>query len=94
MKFNNGINQFSGLWDIALDANLIITESKGWYKFVDADGVLSEKQARRKDMESSSFWNAMLKNPLLLEHIRKEYKANSDGAILQFEDPDADEDHI
>ena len=45
-------------------------------------------------MESSSFWNAMLKNPLLLEHIRKEYKANSDGAILQFEDPDADEDHI
>lgn len=86
VKFDRGINQFSGLWEIGLESGMIVSESKGWYKSVDEDGVVSEKQQRRKEMENAKFWNAMLKNQKFLDFIRKNYKANSDGAIIQFED--------
>lgn len=75
--YESGIQKYSGLLDMALEAGLVQKPSNGWYSRVDSDGVIEDKKWRAKETDSSEFWDTILKDPRFDEWIAKNYKLNS-----------------
>lgn len=70
VRFDGGIDKYSGLWDIALEGGFIKEATKGWYNIGQSD-----KKLRRADLESDTdFWDAILDDDAFKEYIGKEYK--------------------
>lgn len=63
VTYENGIQQFSGLMDIALELGFVIKPSNGWYQKVDTDtGEVVDGKHRFKDTQNSEFWADILSN--------------------------------
>ena len=87
VKFEGGISKYSGLLDIALEANIVQKPSNGWYCRVDADGVIESKKWRAKDTDCKEFWDPVLANPVFINYIESTYKV-SHGTFLSDESID------
>lgn len=73
-KFNEGINKWSGLLDIAVEGNFVVKPSMGWYSRVNFDtGEVEDQKYRAKDTNSEQFWTPILQNPKFNEYIMKKY---------------------
>lgn len=73
VSFEEGINKFSSLLDIALELGLVIAPTKGWYSRV-IEGVVEEKKWRRKDTDNNEFWDVLLNDPEFEAGINKLYR--------------------
>lgn len=82
VSFENGINRWSNLFDIALENGFIVSEKRGWFNVVDTEtGELIEPAKRKGDLENNSeFWEKMLKNEKFVTKIEDLYRL--DGIIL------------
>lgn len=89
ISFEHGINKWSGLFDIALEAGFFVSGKKGWYHTVNIEtGELSENAFRRSAMENSSeFWEATLNHPKMIEYITKTYHVSNGDIIEEEEEP-------
>jgi len=74
VSFENGINKWSALLDIAMDIGFVVSPTKGWYSRVYDDGSIEEKKWRRKDTDSNEFWDALFDNPEFDKAIIKRYR--------------------
>lgn len=87
--YKSGIQKYSGLLELALEAEIVIKPSMGWYSRVDTDGVVEDKKWRAKETESSDFWSGLLTDGRLSKFVKNKYKLaneynslDSEGSIL------------
>jgi RecA/RadA recombinase len=74
--YNSGVQKWSSLFDLALEAGFIIKPKVGWYALVDqSTGEISEKSYRAKDIENDdSFFEKLIKDDKFKEFVEKKYK--------------------
>lgn len=76
ISFKGGINKWSGLLDLALEAGYIQKPKVGWYCKVDPEtGEVLSKNYRAKEIENNKeFWMEVLKETDLAGFIERKYK--------------------
>jgi hypothetical protein len=76
VTFESGIQKYSGLLDIAMDAGLVIKPSNGWYsRIIDSNtGEVESKKWRFADTQTKEFWEVLFNNPKFNEFIRHSYR--------------------
>lgn len=74
VSFETGINRYSGLFEIAEAAQLIVKPKVGWFAKVDSNGVVEDKLWRRGDMDTPAFWDSILNDPRFEKYIHDNYR--------------------
>ncbi|AKJ73162.1 RecA-like recombination protein [Klebsiella phage PKO111] len=83
VKFDGGIDPYSGLLDMALDIGFVVKPKNGWYarEFLDTETgemLREEKSWRAKDTSSTEFWGPLFKHEPFRDAIKARYQL---GAI-------------
>lgn len=69
VSWESGINKWSGMFDLALELNILESPSKGWYQVTGTD-----KKFRKDDVkESDEFWKALLKETNFKQLIKERF---------------------
>jgi hypothetical protein len=88
--YDSGIQKWSGLFDLAVDAGLILKPKQGWYQLVDPiSGEVAEKNVRQAEiMRNNHFFEALLKNKDFIQFCEKRYKliGHHEQTTLDFEE--------
>ena len=79
--YDSGIQKYSGLLDIAVEANVVVKPSLGWYSKVDKDGVVEDKKYRAKETDTEDFWKSIFEDGILNEYVKKKYKLTHSAEI-------------
>jgi RecA/RadA recombinase len=91
VKFEGGIQRWSGLLDLALESGHVVKPSNGWYSKVDmSTGEVEPTKVREKDTNNSNFWLPILKDETFQEWVRNRFQI-ANGALMQDEELDTDE---
>lgn len=83
VRFDGGIDPYSGLLDMALDIGFVVKPKNGWYarEYCDVNtGEMhrEDKSWRAKDTSSTEFWGPLFKHEPFREAIKRRYQL---GAI-------------
>lgn len=75
VTWEGGINKWSGLLDLALEANYIAKPKNGWYQLVNREtGELVGQNMREKDfVDNSKFWIELFKTTDFADHIKEQF---------------------
>ena len=74
VSWENGVDKFSGLLDMAMDYG-VISRSGGWYQMVDVEtGEIADKKFREKDTHNNEFWQPILEDEKFDEFITKKFR--------------------
>lgn len=86
--FDGGINKWSGLFDIAVDANLIAKTKSGWYALVDTDtGEISDKNFRQSAADCDEILGKVIKTDKFKEYVKSYYRlGHSTNSKLEEDD--------
>lgn len=71
--FDEGINTYSGLLDLALELEFVVKPSNGWFCRV-IDGVTEDKKWRRAESDCPEFWDVLLQSPAFEKACNDRYK--------------------
>ena len=94
VKYDGGIQKYSGLMDIALENGAVIKPKMGWYSKVNLEtGEVDTKLYRLKDTENTAFWKPVLDNPLFQKKIEEAYMV-SQGSIMSNMEIDEEMDNV
>jgi RecA/RadA recombinase len=76
--YESGIQKWSSLFDLALDAGFIAKSTQGWYNLVDMDsGEVIEPRRRLKDIEQDdAFFEKLVANDDFNVYIERKFKLN------------------
>jgi RecA/RadA recombinase len=76
--YESGIQKWSALFDLALEAGFITKSTQGWYNLVDLEtGEVIEPRRRLKDIEQDDeFFQKLLDNHEFNVYIERKYKLN------------------
>ena len=78
VSWEGGIEQYSGLLEVALASGYVIKPSNGWYQKVDIEtGEVVGTKCREKDTKTSEFWGDLLESDKFKEFIRGSYQIGS-----------------
>lgn len=97
VTYEKGISKWSGLLDIAIESNNVVSPSKGWFSRVNTEtGEIEDKKWRASSTECKEFWAPILSNKSFQEWVRNRYQVSS-GKLISDESIDqelniADED--
>jgi len=74
--YDSGIQKWSGLFDLAVDAGFILKPKQGWYQLVNpTTGEVSEKNYREKDiMKNDQFFSELIKDTKFIEYVENRFK--------------------
>lgn len=86
VKFDLGINPYSGLMDLALEMGIVLKPSNGWYCKVDMETGEMGQKMRLADTDTADFWNPILENPAFKKFVREKYQLGASGKVIQFEE--------
>ena len=89
--YESGIQKYSGLLDMALDALIVQKPSNGWYSRVDKDGVIEDKKWRAKETDCDEFWEPILSDIRFSKWIADNFKLNHIH-VIESDDGDLAED--
>ena len=81
VSFDRGVEQYSGLLDIALLGGFVVKPKNGWYQ---RKGT--EKMVREKDTLKAEFWTELLQDEEFKTFMRKSYQLTGNGSIIDFEE--------
>ena len=74
VSWEGGIEEYSGLTDIALLSGHVTKPSQGWYCRVDTEtGEEIQPKVREKDTLTAEFWEPILSDPKFQEFVRSHY---------------------
>ena len=74
VSFEGGINKYSGILDLAMEAGLVCKPSNGWYAKVDQEtGEILEKK-RFDATQTAEFMESILNDEKFQEFVRKKYE--------------------
>ena len=79
VSWEGGIDQYSGLLDVALASGHVVKPSNGWYQKVG-----EEKKYRAADLDAN-FWADILENPTFVEFVEHMYQIGQQGENLDLE---------
>lgn len=84
VTFDGGINNFSGMIEVAVELGFVVKPKNGWYAraFLDTETgemVQEEKNYRLKDTNNVAFWKDLFQHAPFHEAIRNRYKL---GAVV------------
>jgi RecA/RadA recombinase len=85
VRFDGGIDIFSGLLDMGVDAGLIYKHNGGWYSRLQDDGVFEDTKYREKDTNTREFWQPILTNSRFKQYLKDTY-AIAEKNLLPQED--------
>jgi RecA/RadA recombinase len=87
-SFDEGINKYSGLLELALASGHVVNSSKGKYSKVNLEtGEIEEKQYKEKETRSAIFFDSILKDSKFSEFVHNKYSLeNSDTKNVTEED--------
>ena len=89
VSFNGGINEWSGLLDIALESGHVIKPSNGWYSKVNKDtGEVEDKKYRLKDTDNKDFWNSIMLSESFRSFVEQKYKVSNTNILKKEEEND------
>lgn len=75
VSWEGGIEQYSGLLEVALAGGYVVKPSNGWYSRIDpSTGSVEEKKVREKETKTGDFWQPLLANDDFKEFVRKQFK--------------------
>lgn len=77
VKFDGGIDPYSGLLDIAMDLGFVIKPKNGWYsRCFNVNGEMQQEQKswRAKDTNCKEFWGPLFKHEPFRLAIENEYR--------------------
>lgn len=76
ISYEDGINRWSGLLDLAIEGGYVVKPKNGWYALVDREtGEIKEPNMRASDIANNgSIWTHMLKETDFASFIEKKYK--------------------
>lgn len=75
VSWEGGVQQYSGLLDVALAGNYVAKPSNGWYCRVDtSSGELLDPKVRLKDTLNAEFWEPIFESTDFKEFLTKQYK--------------------
>lgn len=91
VKFEGGIDKWSGLLDIAIEAGFVVKPSMGWYSRIDMEtGEIEEKKYRAKETSNRDFWMPIISHKNFEEYTKSRYQLGS-NSILHDEDDETGE---
>jgi RecA/RadA recombinase len=74
LTYENGINKWSGLLDIAMEGGYIVKPKNGWYAKVNKEtGELGTNMRAGDFVDNSEFWTTLLKETDLASFIENKY---------------------
>jgi RecA/RadA recombinase len=74
LTYENGINKWSGLLDIAMEGGYIVKPKNGWYARVNKEtGELGTNMRAGDFIDNSEFWTTLLKETDLASFIENKY---------------------
>jgi hypothetical protein len=81
VTYENGINKYSGILDLAIEGNFVSNATKGWYQLIDQDsGELLGQKVRRTETECDAFLGKILKNPKFDEFVQSRFRLSAPAA--------------
>jgi RecA/RadA recombinase len=93
VRYDGGIQKWSSLFELAMEAGFIVKPLKGWYNIADPDtGELNDKNYRQADVEKNDdFFLRLLTNKSFKQFVEHKFKLSPDAmAIASAEDGDGD----
>lgn len=90
VTFNGGVEQFSGLLDVAVDGGYVVKPNMGWYQPANPETgeVLDESKYRKADTNTKKFWGNLFSNTNFAEYISNKYKIATTKLFSEQEDSD------
>ena len=79
VSWEGGIDEMSGLLDVALASGHVVKPSNGWYQKVG-----EEKKYREKELDKS-FWDAILEDQEFQDYVRKAFTIGSEVVDIGIE---------
>ncbi len=74
VTYDGGIEQYSGLLEVAVAGGYVVKPSNGWYCRVDKEtGEMIEPKVRAKDTLTEDFWHPIFNETDFKEFVRKQY---------------------
>jgi RecA/RadA recombinase len=90
VTYKKGIDKYSGLLELALEAGIVLKPKVGWYQKTDPEtGEVFEKSYREKDTHTSDFWKDILPSQKFKDFCSHKYKL---GDMLESDENNEDED--
>lgn len=87
VTFDSGINKWSGLLDIALEANLIGSSGKGKYQRVDANGEFFGSEYKEADIiANDDVWEDIMDETNLKQILIDKYKLSGNPLLQENEE--------
>ena len=72
VNMGSGMNQWSGLLDLAIESGHVVKPSNGWYQKVDLEtGEVLDPKMRAKDTDNIEFWSSVIKDVRFKEFVKK-----------------------
>jgi RecA/RadA recombinase len=89
VTFEGGINKYSGLLDVALEAGYVTKPSNGWYAKVNQEtGEIGEKK-RHADTQTAEFMDSLLNDEGFKNYVKQKYTI-AYGSLLNSEEEEDD----
>lgn len=89
VNYDSGINRWSGLLDLAIEAGVIVKPKQGWYARVNQETGEIGKNHRAADIvDSREFWKSVLEESNLAEWIKNKYTLAAGEIIKDDEERD------
>jgi len=86
VSWSGGIEQWSGLLDIAIAGGYIIKPSNGWYQRVNKEtGEMLEGKLREKETMTPEFWTPIFETTDFKSFVKESYKIGGEIAALELE---------
>jgi len=87
VSWDGGVQQWSGLLDVALTGNYVAKPSNGWYCRVDkSTGELMEPKVREKETLSESFWKPIIEETDFKQYLTNKFSILNNQVNLAKED--------
>ena len=81
--YDKGINKWSGLLDLAMEAKFVVKPKNGWYAKCDPDtGEVDPKNLREAQTHTKEFWEPILKDPKFNEWIVENYQISASDMLI------------
>lgn len=88
VNFDKGINRWSGLVDLALEAGILTKPSNGWYQLV-INGKPAGSKSRLDDIETDDvFWTEVFDNTDFAQWIERKFSLHYEGKRLMSKIPE------
>lgn len=85
-SFEEGIQSYNSLLDIAIEAELAVATGGPWYAWVDPDtGEIGETKFMRKDALQEDFWTEKMAEPGFKSRLEKYYRLDSYNLLKKAE---------